>query len=80
MPTISFYLPDDLLKEIKKEAKEKKSSVSKVIQDAVRAYFYKKETRAAKERLLQLLRKTPFSLQLLEEIEKEREKADEDRS
>lgn len=74
MPVVSFYLKQEILDAVRAHAKANRVSVSRIIREAVEQYLAVDETRAAKERVLDVLsKKKPLgSLKEWDEIHKER--------
>ncbi len=56
MPAVSFYLPEEVLKALRKEAKARKTSVSRLIRSAVENQLNLEKQKNAKADLLRVLR------------------------
>ena len=56
MPAVSFYLPEDILKELRSEARSRKTSVSRLIRTAVEARLDIDARKKAKKELVRMLR------------------------
>ncbi len=72
--TVSFYPLRELSEEVKKRQRRKRVQFPSY-SGSVKSLFPQKEQKQGKEELLRLLKKA-FSMQMLEELEEERGKAD----
>jgi len=78
MPAVSFYLPEDILKELRAEARTRKTSVSRLIRTAVETHLDVETRKRAKAELVKSLRTA--NLGPWEKIHEERTKESDDRS
>ncbi|HUT07751.1 MAG TPA: ribbon-helix-helix protein, CopG family [Candidatus Latescibacteria bacterium] len=78
MPAVSFYLPEDLLKELRAEARNRKTSVSRLIRTAVETQLDVETRKKAKAALIRALRTA--DLGPWNELHEERTKESDDRS
>jgi len=81
MPAVSFYLSQSILDAVRARAKAQKIPVSTIIREAVEHYLEINETKAARERVLNLLahEKPLGGVKAWEEFHRERTEADADR-
>ena len=81
MPAVSFYLNQNILDAIRARAKAQKIPVSAIIRKAVEHYLKIAETKAARERILNLLanEKPLGGVRAWKELHRERTEADADR-
>ena len=77
MPAVSFYLPEDILKALRTEAKARKTSVSRFIRTAVENQLGLAKQKRAKADLLQAVRAA--DLGSWEDLHKERIRESDDR-
>jgi len=77
MPAVSFYLPEDILKALRTEAKARKTSVSRLIRTAVENQLGLEKQKRAKADLLQAVRAA--DLGNWEDLHKERTRESDDR-
>jgi len=77
MPAVSFYLPEDILKNLKAAAKARRTSVSRLIRTAVEAHLAREDRTAAKADLVKALR--ALDLGPWEDLHKERTEDSNDR-
>lgn len=78
MPAVSFYLPEGVLKELRTEARNRKTSVSRLIRTAVETHLDFEARRKAKADLVRALRTGDIGT--WEEAHEERTKESDDRS
>jgi predicted transcriptional regulator len=78
MPAVSFYLPEDVLKELRAEARNRKTSVSRLIRTAVETHLDLETRKRAKADLIRALR--TVDLGLWDELHEERTKESDERS
>jgi len=78
MPAVSFYLPEDVLKELRAEARNRKTSVSRLIRTAVETHLDVATRKKAKADLIRALRTA--DLGSWDELHEERTKESDDRS
>lgn len=78
MPAVSFYLPEDILKALREEAKARNTSISRLIRASVETQLDLEKRKKAKSRLLRAIRSV--GLGGWEEAHKERTKESDDRS
>lgn len=78
MPAVSFYLPEDVLKELRAEARNRKTSVSRLIRTAVETHLDVETRKKAKAALIRTLRTA--DLGSWNELHEERTKESDDRS
>lgn len=78
MPAVSFYLPEDVLKELRAEARNRKTSVSRLIRTAVETHLDVETRKKAKAALIRALRTA--DLGSWNELHDERTKESDDRS
>ena len=78
MPAVSFYLPEDVLKELRAEARNRKTSVSRLIRTAVEIHLDVVTRKKAKADLIRALRTA--DLGSWDELHAERTKESDDRS
>ncbi len=78
MPAVSFYLPEDVLKELRAEARNRKTSVSRLIRTAVETHLDVETRKKAKAALIRTLRTA--DLGSWAELHEERTKESDDRS
>jgi len=77
MPAVSFYLPEDILKELRSEARNRKASVSRLIRTAVEAHLDVEARKKAKGELVRVVREADFGS--WDEAHGERTKESDDR-
>ncbi len=77
MPAVSFYLPEDILKELRSEARNRKTSVSRLIRTAVEAQLDIDARKKAKKELVRMLRES--DLGTWNDLHGERTKESDDR-
>ena len=77
MPAVSFYLPEKTLKDLRAEARARKTSVSRLIRTAVESHLDSEAKRKAKGELARMLRAA--DLGSWEELHSERTKESDDR-
>jgi len=77
MPAVSFYLPEDVLKELRAEARNRKTSVSRLIRTAVETHLDLETRKKAKADLIRALRTA--DLGSWDELHEERTKESDDR-
>jgi predicted transcriptional regulator len=77
MPAVSFYLPEDVLKALRAEAKIRKTSVSRLIRTAVEAQLDTENRKRAKAELVRSLRAA--DLGTWEDAHRERTEESDDR-
>jgi hypothetical protein len=77
MPAVSFYLPEDLLKELRLEARNRKTSVSRLIRTSVEAHLDVEARKKAKGELVRKIREADFGS--WDEAHAERSKESHDR-
>jgi predicted transcriptional regulator len=78
MPAVSFYLPEDILKALREEAKARNTSISRLIRTSVETQLDLEKRKKAKSQLLRAIR--PAGLGAWEEAHKERTRESDDRS
>jgi predicted transcriptional regulator len=78
MPAVSFYLPEEILKELRAEARNRKTSVSRLIRTAVETRLDLEKRKKAKTDLIRALRTA--DLGSWDELHEERTKESDDRS
>lgn len=72
MPAVSFYLPEDILKALRDEAKARNTSVSRLIRTSVETQLELEKRKRAKSEFLKAIRST--RLGSWEDAHKERTK------
>jgi predicted transcriptional regulator len=77
MPAVSFYLPEDVLKALREEAKARNISVSRLIRTSVETQLNLEERKRAKTDFLKAIRSA--DLGTWEEAHKERSEESDDR-
>lgn len=77
MPAVSFYLPERTLRELRAEARSRKTSVSRLIRTAVEAQLDVESKKKAKMELARVLRTA--ELGSWDELHAERTKESDDR-
>ena len=77
MPAVSFYLPEEVLKALREEAKARNTSVSRLIRTSVESQLDLEKRRRAKNDLLKAI--SSVSLGNWDEAHKERTKESDDR-
>lgn len=77
MPAVSFYLPENVLKELRTEARVRKVSVSRLIRTAVESHLDVEARRKARRELLRVIRAS--NLGSWDEMHSERTKELDDR-
>ena len=77
MPAVSFYLPEDVLKALRQEARARKTSVSRLIRTSVEAQLDLEKRERAKSEFLKVIRSARFGT--WEEAHKERTRESNDR-
>ena len=77
MPAVSFYLPEDILKELRAEARNRKTSVSRLIRTAVETHLDLEMRKKGKTDLIRALRTA--DLGSWDELHEERAKESDDR-
>jgi predicted transcriptional regulator len=77
MPAVSFYLPEDVLKALREEARARNTSVSRLIRTSVEAQLELDKRKRAKGEFLKAIRSA--GLGTWEEAHKERTKESDDR-
>ena len=78
MPAVSFYLPEEVLKALREEAKARRTSVSRLIRTSVETQLRLEERKRAKGEFLKAIRSS--GLGTWEEVHKERTRESDDRS
>ena len=78
MPAVSFYLPEDVLKALREEARARNTSVSRLIRTSVEAQLDLEKRKRAKSEFLKAIRSA--GLGTWEEAHKERSREPDDRS
>lgn len=77
MPAVSFYLPESTLKELRNEARIRKTSVSRLIRNAVEGHLGREKRNKAKDDLLRAIKSA--DLGTWDEAHKERTRESDDR-
>lgn len=77
MPAVSFYLPEEVLKALREEAKARNTSVSRLIRTSVETQLDIENRRRAKSEFLKAI--GSISLGSWDEAHKERTKESDDR-
>ena len=77
MPAVSFYLPEDVLKALREEAKVRNTSVSRLIRTSVETQLDLEKRKRAKSEFLRAIRSA--SLGTWQETHKERTGESDDR-
>lgn len=77
MPAVSFYLPEDVLKALREEARARHTSVSRLIRTSVEAQLELDKRKKAKSEFLKAIRST--DLGTWEDAHKERTRESDDR-
>jgi predicted transcriptional regulator len=77
MPAVSFYLPEEVLKALREEAKARNTSVSRLIRTSVESQLDLEKRRRAKNDFIKAI--SSVSLGNWEEAHKERTKESDDR-
>ena len=77
MPAVSFYLPEDVLKALREEARARNTSVSRLIRTSVETQLDLKKRKSAKSEFLKAIRSA--GLGTWEEAHKERSRESDDR-
>jgi predicted transcriptional regulator len=77
MPAVSFYLPEDVLKALRDEAKARNTSVSRLIRTSVETQLDLEKRKKAKSEFLKAIRSA--GLGTWEEAHKERTRESDDR-
>jgi predicted transcriptional regulator len=78
MPAVSFYLPEDILKALREEARARRTSVSRLIRTAVETKLDLEKRKKAKDELLKVIRSA--RLGAWDELHQERTGESSDRS
>jgi post-segregation antitoxin (ccd killing protein) len=78
MPAVSFYLPEDVLKALREEARARNISVSRLIRTSVENQLNLEKRNRAKSEFLKAIRSV--DLGTWEEAHKERTRESDDRS
>jgi predicted transcriptional regulator len=78
MPAVSFYLPEEVLKALREEAKARRTSVSRLIRTSVETQIRLEERKRAKSEFLKAIRTA--GLGTWEDAHKERTAESDDRS
>ena len=77
MPAVSFYLPEDVLKALREEAKARNTSISRLIRTSVETQLDLERRKRAKSEFLKAIRTAGFGT--WEEAHKERTWESDDR-
>ncbi len=77
MPAVSFYLPEEILRELRAEARARKTSVSRLIRTAVETHLDAEARKKAKLQLARMLRSA--DLGSWDELHAERTRESDDR-
>jgi predicted transcriptional regulator len=77
MPAVSFYLPEDVLRALREEAKARKTTVSRLIRTSVETQLDLEKRKRAKSEFLKAIRSA--GLGSWEEAHKERSRESDDR-
>jgi predicted transcriptional regulator len=77
MPAVSFYLPEDILKALREEARARHTSVSRLIRTSVETQLELDKRKGAKSEFLKVIRSA--DLGTWEEAHKERTRESDDR-
>ena len=77
MPAVSFYLPEDVLKALREEARVRNTSVSRLIRTSVETQLDLEDRKRAKSEFLRAIRSA--GLGTWEEAHKERTRESDDR-
>ncbi|OGD18443.1 MAG: hypothetical protein A2Y69_03620 [Candidatus Aminicenantes bacterium RBG_13_59_9] len=77
MPAVSFYLPEDVLKALREEARVRNTSVSRLIRTSVETQLDLEKRKSAKSEFLKAIRSA--GLGTWEEAHKERSRESDDR-
>ncbi|MBM3285231.1 MAG: ribbon-helix-helix protein, CopG family [Candidatus Aminicenantes bacterium] len=76
MPAVSFYLPEDILKALREEARARNTSVSRLIRTSVETQLDLEKRKRAKDEFLKAIRSA--DLGTWEEAHKERTREPDD--
>lgn len=77
MPSVSFYLKENVLESIRVKANISKRPISQLISQAVEQYLHAEEKKAAKERVIHFLEEKPLGgYKAWQALHKERTEAD----
>ncbi len=77
MPAVSFYLPEEVLKALREEARARNTSISRLIRTSVETQLDLEKRKKAKSEFLKVIRTA--GLGTWEEAHKERTKESDDR-